>query len=135
MPMRPIVALLASLSLIGCVGSSVQQGLVIGAATGAATGATVGVLISNEDLLGSSASPDTGDTSIQPGSGIAVGLLTGAVFGAIIGGMVGHINDDGDDVAVAIEEPEEEDEPDYGLDEDEMESAGEEARRVGPLRF
>jgi hypothetical protein len=81
---------LAACPIVGCVSAKVQTGAAVGALSGAAAGAGVGVLITDEDLLGSSASPETGDTSLPRGGGIAASIAVGAVVGAIVGAMVGH---------------------------------------------
>lgn len=87
-------ALLALVPLMtACVSSQVQTGAVIGALSGAAAGGTVGVLISDEDLLGSPATKDTGDVGVDSAEGIGTGVLLGAVFGAVVGAMAGHVNE------------------------------------------
>ncbi|MDD9944650.1 MAG: hypothetical protein OXU20_26630, partial [Myxococcales bacterium] len=87
---RAFAVLGTALVLSGCVNSSVQQWALLGAASGAATGAGAGFLISEPDLLGSPATPETGDVAIDSNAGIVGGLVVGAVFGAIIGSIVGH---------------------------------------------
>lgn len=72
-----------------CVSSSVGTGAAIGAVSGLALGSGVGVVISDADLLGSPATLETGDTSIDPAAGIGAGALLGALFGAIVGAMLG----------------------------------------------
>lgn len=79
--------------LAGCATSRAPAGAVIGAGTGAALGLGLGYLISDEDLLGSPAKPETGDTSLPPGGSMLAGLAIGAVVGGIVGAMVGHQQD------------------------------------------
>jgi hypothetical protein len=78
---------------LGCMGSAVQNGALIGAASGAIAGAGTGLLISNHDLLGSEASKAHGDIELSSGESIATGLAMGAVVGAIVGAMVGHVHE------------------------------------------
>jgi hypothetical protein len=92
--MKTLVWLVLVVSLSGCVSSNTLRGAAIGALAGAAGGATVGVLVSDEDLLGTTASTETGDVTISPAQGIGVGVLVGAVFGGIIGAIAGHAKDD-----------------------------------------
>ena len=80
-----------ALALSGCISSAVAKGAVIGAASGAALGAGTGVLISNEDLLGST---KQSQLDLSPGASIGAGALIGGVFGAIVGAMVGHQRED-----------------------------------------
>ena len=89
-----VLAMSLTGSLTGCISSNTARGAAIGALAGAAGGATVGVLISDEDLLGTTASKETGDVTISPAQGIGGGVLIGAVFGAIVGAIAGHAKDD-----------------------------------------
>ena len=86
-----VVAVSLTFSLSSCVSSSVHKGTLIGAASGALLGAGTGVLISNEDLLGSS---KASQLQLDPGASIGAGVLIGTVFGAIVGAMAGAQNDD-----------------------------------------
>lgn len=86
-----VVAVSLAFLLGACVSSSVHKGTLIGAASGALLGAGTGVLISNEDLLGSS---KASKLELDPGASIGAGVLIGTVFGAIVGAMAGHQSDD-----------------------------------------
>lgn len=133
MPPRKTGCVVLTLVVLGgCVSTTVRDSAAVGALAGAAAGAGLGVLVSDEDLLGSSAKPETGDTSIDSVAGVSAGLAIGAVFGAIFGAMSGHIRDRGDSDIVAIEENDDE-QYDLGLDEEELEL--EEARFPGPVAF
>jgi hypothetical protein len=74
----------------GCASSNVQTGALIGAGTGAALGAGTGYLVTDENLLGSSTSKESGDMSLPQAETIAAGAAIGLVVGAIVGAMVGH---------------------------------------------
>jgi len=76
-----------------CASAAVQRGTLIGAATGAVLGSGTGVLISNDDLLGSSQSEASGDLALTAAPTIGASALIGAVFGAIVGAMIGHGNE------------------------------------------
>jgi len=102
---KTLVWLVLATSLTGCVSSNTARGAAIGALAGAAGGATVGVLISDEDLLGSSSSKEAGDITISAAQGIGGGVLLGAVFGAIVGAIAGHAKDDRYTDIVIEEEP------------------------------
>jgi len=80
-----------ALALSGCISSAVTKGAVIGAVSGAALGAGTGVLISNDDLLGSS---KQSQLQLASGTAIGAGSLIGGVFGAIVGAMIGHQRED-----------------------------------------
>ena len=129
MPLRkPGCVVLTLVVLGGCVSTTVRDSAAVGALAGAAAGAGLGVLLSDEDLLGSPAKPETGDTSIDSGMGVGAGLAIGALFGAIFGAMSGHIRDRGDSRVATVEEDDDE-QYDLGLDEEELEL--EEARSPG----
>ena len=124
---RSLVLVLLILVLGGCVSSRVQTGAAYGALAGAAAGGTVGFLITDEDLLGSPATPDTGDTSISRGGGLAASLAIGGVGGAVVGAMVGARHDDRyADIEIPTGEPatdiDDEDIEGLGDDEDDEEA-------------
>ena len=81
------------LALGGCVSATVQHGALIGAGSGLLLGTTTGVLISNDKLLGPTASKTNGDITFEPAATIAAGALVGALFGGLVGAMVGKANE------------------------------------------
>jgi hypothetical protein len=83
------ICCLLAVALVGCA-SSVQTGALIGAGAGAAAGAGVGVLITSDELAGSSATGPGGDTSLPSGESILASTAVGFMVGGIIGAMVGH---------------------------------------------
>ena len=85
------VLVLALAGLSGCASGPVQRGALIGAIAGAAAGAGAGLLISDENLLGSS---KQSQIELQRGSAVGAGAVIGVVFGAIIGSMIGHGSED-----------------------------------------
>src|SRR5215471_2058586 len=87
---KAVLIVVCGLAAGGCATSPTVKGTLIGAVSGAALGAGTGVLISNEDLLGSPSSAETGNLALHPGPTIAASTLIGAVFGAIVGAMIGH---------------------------------------------
>jgi hypothetical protein len=95
-----LVFTVSTVSVAGCVSSSVTKGTLIGAGSGLVLGAGTGALISNDKLLGSRDDRLHGNTSLEPGSTIAVSALVGTVFGAVIGAMVGKANESEDETNV-----------------------------------
>ena len=81
--------------LSGCISSAgagaATKGALIGAVSGAALGAGTGVLISDDELLGSS---KQSQLELSAGASIGAGSLIGGVFGAIIGAMIGDQRQD-----------------------------------------
>ncbi|MDH5675823.1 MAG: hypothetical protein OEZ06_27105 [Myxococcales bacterium] len=71
-----------------------QRGALVGGLAGVAAGGTVGVLISDEQLLGSSSSEESGDVALPRTGSIAAGVLVGAVVGTVVGAMAGHRAED-----------------------------------------
>ena len=86
-----VVLLLLCTWLGGCASAPVQRGALIGAIAGAAAGAGAGLLISDENLLGSS---KQSQIELQRGSAVGAGAVIGVVFGAIVGSMIGHGSED-----------------------------------------
>ena len=95
--LKPLAVVWVALVFAGCATSPVLKGAIFGGASGAALGAGTGVLISDEDLLGSSTAPATGNISLDSGPTVAAGAVIGLLFGALAGAMVGHGHDDGDE--------------------------------------
>ena len=83
----------AMLALVGCASAPVQRGALIGAGTGVLLGAGTGYLVSDDSLLGTKASKQRGDVSLEQGSSVVAGSIVGALFGALVGAMVGKAND------------------------------------------
>lgn len=86
---RIVIASIVAVALGGCA-SSVQTGALIGAGAGAAAGAGVGVLITQDNLAGSSSTGPGGDTSLPSGEAILASTAVGFMVGGIVGAMVGH---------------------------------------------
>lgn len=78
----------------GCASGAVQRGALIGAASGAVLGAGTGLLISDKELLGSPATPESGNLSLGTGEAVGASVAIGVAFGALVGAMIGHASDD-----------------------------------------
>ena len=90
MTRKALALVTALIALSGCTSAHVNRGALIGAASGLVAGGAVGLLITDDKLLGSAKSKDSGNIALPKGGTLAASVLVGTVFGAIIGAMVGH---------------------------------------------